>query len=197
MVLVWMLLSITPTPHTTGEQSEETPPEHMKRGGPAAGQQENGGPANSTANLLLPVAGVTPDELTDTYNAPRGGGRSHEAIDIMAPADAPVVAAISGTIIRRYWSESGGRSLYQYGPDSARVYYYAHLNRYKPDVREGTSVARGDTLAFVGDSGNAPDGAHHLHFGIWMETKVGYFWDGRTINPYPALSEQSSPEARD
>jgi murein DD-endopeptidase MepM/ murein hydrolase activator NlpD len=48
--------------------------------------------------LIIPVAGVRPDQLTDTFTDSRSEGRTHDAIDIMAPADTPVIAAADGQI---------------------------------------------------------------------------------------------------
>src|SRR5437868_13094503 len=54
--------------------------------------------------LIIPVAGVRPDQLTDTFTASRSEGRTHDAIDIMAPADTPVLAATDGQIQKLFQS---------------------------------------------------------------------------------------------
>ncbi len=141
-----------------------------------------------TGRLRIPVAGVAPAELTDSFADPRSGGRQHEAIDILAPRGTPVLAATGGTVARLHVSANGGRSLYQLGPDNQRVYYYAHLQRYADGLANGAHVRRGDTLGFVGTTGNAPTGTPHLHFAIWHVADPNAFWDGPAINPYPLLT---------
>jgi murein DD-endopeptidase MepM/ murein hydrolase activator NlpD len=143
--------------------------------------------------LRIPVAGVRPEDLTDTFRDPRDSTRIHRAIDILAPVGTPVVAAAGGHIIRRHASPLGGLTVYQVGPDSAWVFYYAHLDRYADGLRPGQAVAQGDTLGFVGETGNAP--IPHLHFAVWKARPGSRrLWGGRAINPYPLL--RASPFSR-
>ena len=81
-------------------------------------------------NLIIPVAGVRPDQLIDTYTESRSEGRRHDAIDIMAPADTPVLAAADGQIQKLFQSERGGTTIYQLSADQKLIFYYAHLARY-------------------------------------------------------------------
>ena len=139
------------------------------------------------ATLLIPVQGITPDQLRDSYQAPRSGGRTHHAIDIMAPGGTPVVAAADGTIHRLRTGGLGGVTIYQLGEDGRTLYYYAHLERYAAGVREGIAVRRGQVIAYVGDTGNAGRGNHHLHFSVGEITDMSRWWDSRNVNPYPLL----------
>src|SRR5262245_54029583 len=68
-------------------------------------------------NLIIPVEGVRPNELRDTFNAARSGGRRHRAIDIMAPRGTPVLAATDGEIIRLSLNKAGGNTIYQMSED--------------------------------------------------------------------------------
>lgn len=140
--------------------------------------------------LIIPVEGVGPDELTDTFTDSRGQGRPHDAIDIMAPRGRPVLAAVSGEILRLFESEPGGLTIYKLGPDRKHVYYYAHLDGYQEGLAEGDVVERGQVIGFVGDTGNAPAGVTHLHFAIWIPESEEDFWEGEVINPYPLLTGQ-------
>ncbi|MCA1749707.1 MAG: M23 family metallopeptidase [Sphingomonadales bacterium] len=142
----------------------------------------------STGRLLIPVAGVTPADLTDTYSRARAGGaRSHDAIDIMAPAGTPVIAAAPGTVEKLFYSERGGITAYLRSTDQRRIYYYAHLDRYAPGLVEGTELAAGDAIGLVGATGNADSEAPHLHFAV-MRMREGEGWsEGEAINPYPLL----------
>jgi murein DD-endopeptidase MepM/ murein hydrolase activator NlpD len=147
-------------------------------------------PAPPPYPLLIPVAGVRPEDLTDTFGDARDSARVHRAIDLLAPTGTPVVAAVDGHIIRKHTSDLGGLTLYQVGPDSAWVFYYAHLDRYAEGLRAGSAVAQGDTLGFVGETGNAP--IPHLHFAVWKARPGSKrLWGGRAVNPFPLL--RSSP----
>lgn len=139
------------------------------------------------AQLLLPVAGVRADQLQDTYSEARGQGRSHDAIDIMAPTGTPVLAVDDGTIAKLFDSKPGGLTIYQFDPRAEYAYYYAHLDRYAEGLREGQNVSRGDVIGFVGFSGNANPAAPHLHFAIFLMGPEKKWWKGTPINPYTPL----------
>lgn len=134
--------------------------------------------------LQVPVLGVTAENLSDNYADPRGGGRTHEAIDIMAPTGAPVIAVADGTIIKMFDSVPGGLTIYQYDVTGKLAYYYAHLDRYAADLREDQPVARGDLIGYVGATGNADPLAPHLHFAIFQLGPEKQWWKGAPINPY-------------
>lgn len=138
-------------------------------------------------SLIIPVAGVRPDQLLDTFSDSRSEGRTHDAIDIMAPAETPVLAAADGTIQKLWLSERGGTSIYQLSGDQKMIFYYAHLARYADGLTEGKQVRQGETIAFVGDTGNAGIGNYHLHFSIAMVSDPKRYWEGTNINPYPLL----------
>ena len=137
--------------------------------------------------LIIPVAGVKPDQLIDTFDEARSEGRVHDAIDIIAPAGTPVLAATNGKILKLFQSERGGTTIYQLGPDEKTVYYYAHLERYADNLTEGSVVRQGDVIAYVGDTGNAGAGNYHLHFSIAAVLDPKRYWEGANINPYPLL----------
>lgn len=140
-------------------------------------------------HLIVPVAGVEPEDLHDTFNDPRSGGRTHLALDIMAPHDTPVLAVTDGVVRRLFTSKQGGLTIYQFGPDEVYCYYYAHLERYADGLKEGDKVYRGQVLGYVGSSGNASPDAPHLHFSISKLGPEKRWWKGEPINPYPILSQ--------
>lgn len=139
--------------------------------------------------LAIPVVGMRPGQLTDTFTQAReGGARRHDAIDIMAPRGTPVAAAASGRVEKLFLSDDGGNTVYVRSPDRRRIYYYAHLDRYAPRLREGETVRQGDVLGTVGSTGNANPDAPHLHFAIWRTTSdAEWYDDGAAINPYDLL----------
>jgi murein DD-endopeptidase MepM/ murein hydrolase activator NlpD len=137
--------------------------------------------------LGIPVAGKTVEQLQDTFDEGRDGGRVHRALDILAPRGTPVIAADSGRILRVKTNALGGNTIYATDPRERIVYYYAHLDAYQQGLVEGLVVARGDTLGFVGTTGNAPKDTPHLHFQVMRMPPDGKYWDGEPINPYPIL----------
>ncbi|MFN2481295.1 MAG: M23 family metallopeptidase [Pyrinomonadaceae bacterium] len=145
-------------------------------------------PSNSNAQLLIPVAGVRAEQLSDTFTQSRSDGRVHNAIDIMAARGTPVFAAADGTVARLFWSERGGITLYVRGTDEHTIYYYAHLDRYAEGISENKFVRRGDVIGYVGDTGNAGAGNYHLHFAVWTVDDPKRYWSGTDINPYPLLT---------
>jgi len=138
--------------------------------------------------LLLPVAGVRFDQLTDTYSQTRGGTRIHEALDIMAPRGTPVLAAVDGTVEKLFTSVPGGLTIYEFDPARTHAYYYAHLDRYAPGLVEGKALHRGDVIGYVGSTGNASPEAPHLHFAIFALGPEKRWWQGTPVNPYPLLA---------
>jgi peptidoglycan LD-endopeptidase LytH len=138
-------------------------------------------------DLLIPVEGVKPEHLTRTFSDRRSGGRSHEAIDILAPMNTPVKAVEDGTIARLFYSKAGGITVYQFDPSERFCYYYAHLNRYADGLREGQHVSKGQVIGYVGVSGNAPRNTPHLHFAIFRLTDAKRWWEGSPLDPFDVL----------
>jgi murein DD-endopeptidase MepM/ murein hydrolase activator NlpD len=141
----------------------------------------------SAAGLIIPVAGVRPEQLRDTFSESRAEGRIHDAIDIPAPRGTQVIAAADGPIVKLFHSERGGTTIYQLSVDGKFVYYYAHLDRYAEGLTEGRFIRQGETIAYVGDTGNAGPGNYHLHFSIAEISNPRDFWHGVNVNPYPLL----------
>jgi murein DD-endopeptidase MepM/ murein hydrolase activator NlpD len=141
------------------------------------------------AGLAIPVPGVKPGQLVDTYTQARAGGaRPHDAIDIIAAEGTPVVAAADGTVEKLFFSAGGGNTLYVRSPDRRWTYYYAHLQGYAPGLAEGQHVRRGQPIGRVGHTGNAAGAGPHLHFAINRMQPGERWWQGSPINPYPLLA---------
>jgi len=138
--------------------------------------------------LIVPVAGVTPDKLTDTWGDARGDGtRQHHAIDIMAPRGTPVLAAAAGTVEKIFESRDGGHTVYIRRADPAWQDYYAHLDAYAPGLKEGQAVKQGQPIGQVGATGDASAEAPHLHYEIHRMAQGEGWWQGQEIDPYPIL----------
>jgi murein DD-endopeptidase MepM/ murein hydrolase activator NlpD len=136
-----------------------------------------------TRGLMVPVVGIAPSQIPDTYNAPRDGGRPHEAVDIMAPRGTLVVAADDGRIVRIGTNPLGGNVIWETDTAGRFAYYYAHLDHYARGLREGQAVTRGDVLGYVGTTGNAPANTPHLHFQAMRLLDARRFNDGPPFNP--------------
>jgi murein DD-endopeptidase MepM/ murein hydrolase activator NlpD len=137
--------------------------------------------------LTVPVAGADMSKVEDSFYEPRDGGRTHRAIDILAPRGTPILSADDGKILRMTTSELGGISMYTVDPDARLVYYYAHMDRYNDAMTPGREIAKGDTLGFVGTTGNAPKDTPHLHFQVMRWPADNKYWDGEAIDPFEAL----------
>jgi murein DD-endopeptidase MepM/ murein hydrolase activator NlpD len=146
----------------------------------------NAAPTRALA-LTMPVVGIKPTQLLDTFTDARSEGRSHDAIDIMAPTGTPVVAVEDGTIAKLFDSKQGGHTIYQFDAPGELAYYYAHLDHYAPGLVEGQAVKRGDVIGYVGYTGNANPAGPHLHFAIFQLGPEKRWWKGTPINPYRYL----------
>jgi len=132
-------------------------------------------------NLEMPVQGVTKSQIADTWHAPREGDRLHEGQDIFAKRGTPVLSATDGYVLRIGENTLGGQTVSVIGA-GGRIYYYAHLDSYAPNIAIGDSVTTQTVLGYVGNTGNAAGGPTHLHFGVYAR-------DG-ALNPLPLLSDR-------
>jgi len=135
-------------------------------------------PARSTSGLVCPVNGAV--SFSDTWGAPRSGGRTHKGVDMSASRGTPLVAMETGQIYRLSNSTLGGLSIYLLG-NSGDVYYYAHLDAFADGLSGGQKVSAGDLVGYVGTTGNSPSWIPHLHLG-WQPG------GGSWANPYPIVN---------
>lgn len=178
--------SVSPRPSTSPLNSSPAPMSAPT----SANSSSNASPNSNSTQLLIPVEGVRADQLQDTFTAARSAGRTHDAIDIIAPHNTPVLAAADGNIVKLFQSVPGGTTIYQLGTDQKTVYYYAHLDHYADGLVEGHFARRGETIGYVGDTGNAGAGNYHLHFSVSIVSDPKRYWDGTNINPYPLLTNK-------
>jgi murein DD-endopeptidase MepM/ murein hydrolase activator NlpD len=131
------------------------------------------------ADFVFPVDG--PNSFSNTFGAPRSGGRTHQGCDIMTARNTPLVAVVNGVITSTvpYDTGLGGITIHLRGGNGT-VYYYAHLSSIKGGIRAGVRVSAGQVIGYAGNTGNASGGAVHLHFEIRPN-------GGAAINPYPTL----------
>ena len=168
----------------------------------------------SQANAAAPQSGADfvikafPHEtaivgFSDTWGAPRSGGRHHEGTDIMSPKGTWIVAVDDGVVERLEWNRLSGWSIMIRHADGWTS-HYLHLNNDTPGTDDGEGgpetafaealevgnfVKAGDVIGFVGDSGNAEDSGSHTHFELHI--------DGEKVNPYPYLEEAMGRKIRE
>ena len=134
--------------------------------------------APQSGSLACPVNGAV--AFTDTWGAPRSGGRSHQGVDMIAARGTAVVAVEAGTIKRLRNGGLGGITVTLKGT-SGDEYYYAHLDAWAPNLDAGQSVGGGELIGYVGNTGNAQYTIPHLHF----EFSPG---GNGAVNPYPLVA---------
>jgi murein DD-endopeptidase MepM/ murein hydrolase activator NlpD len=132
--------------------------------------------------LRVPVVGVSPTQLHDTWGARRSLGRQHQGIDIFAPKGTPVISTTPGIVQRIGQNRLGGNCVWILGP-SGQVHYYAHLDQFA-DIQPSQKIEPGDVIGYVGNSGNAKTTPSHLHYCI-------YTFFGEAVNPFPLLHRTS------
>lgn len=117
--------------------------------------------------LAFPVEGRNSSQISSFWGANRDGGkRSHEGVDIFAARGTPALAAIDGYVSRVGTNGLGGNVVFLSNQSHGINLYYAHLDSF--NVATGKRVQLGDTLGFVGNTGNARTTGPHLHFGIYQ-----------------------------
>jgi murein DD-endopeptidase MepM/ murein hydrolase activator NlpD len=183
----WVVIPSAPVPRPTSVSAPATRDKGLPLSAVAAAPVDATAVAHMNA-MLFPVPNVDSTRLDDTFDEPRdGGSRRHNAIDILAPRGSPVLSVQDGRILKLAKNSKGGITVYATDLDEQYVYYYAHLDRYYPSVYAGKPLLRGDTLGFVGTTGNAPPNTPHLHFQVMRMPADHRYWDGEPVNPYPLL----------
>jgi hypothetical protein len=129
--------------------------------------------------LFFPLEDIVPD-----FGAPRGGGtRTHEGQDFLAPEGTPIVSPTKAIVIGTGVWRGGGNYVQTANP-RGETFRYMHLD-YVANLDRGDRLDPGDFIGTVGDTGNAPDGAYHLHFEMLDE-------DGDPQDPHPRITKEFS-----
>lgn len=167
-----------PTTSTTDPVDVTDTTQALPAGSDSSGQDDENGATPAT--MTCPVGGFS--TFTDTWGAPRSGGRRHQGVDFLAARGTPVVAIEDGTIERMQNGGLGGITVWLRG-NGGDAYYYAHLDAWAPGLAVGEQVLAGDQLGVVGTTGNAPAHIPHLH---WEFHPGGYVpGGGSAVNPTP------------
>jgi murein DD-endopeptidase MepM/ murein hydrolase activator NlpD len=129
----------------------------------------------------------------DSWYADRnfGGARKHEGTDLIPEYNIsglyPIISITDGVVEKIGWLEKGGYRVGIRAPSGA-YFYYAHLESYAEDLKQGDKIKAGQLLGFMGDSGYGPEGTTgmfvvHLHLGIYIDTPDGEL----SVDPYYIL----------
>lgn len=100
----------------------------------------------------------------------RSGGRRHQGVDYGAPMGTAIVAPWNGIVVKRGKNKLGGHIVKLKHPNGYTT-YFAHLKS-TAIVKEGELVEQGQTIGYVGMSGNAKGTTPHLHFELRNGKKV-------------------------
>jgi peptidoglycan hydrolase CwlO-like protein len=159
-----------------------------------AAEQSHGNASGSISGVLLvcPVTGFP--VYSDDFGAPRYGGgyHLHAGNDVFAARGTPIQAPFPG-VVSDASNGLGGNSLIVTG--SLGYVYNAHMDSFVAGI-VGSSVSTGQTIGYVGDSGDAKGGATHDHFEWHPNTIPAHPWTspygasiiGSAIDPYPYLN---------
>jgi murein DD-endopeptidase MepM/ murein hydrolase activator NlpD len=156
---------------------------------------------------VLPDPTLGKATYTDTYLAPRSGGRLHEGEDLMGKKMLKLLAVTDATVAELRW-DSGGNSLYLEG-DDGWYYCYLHINNddpgtdnganqfkyaFAPGMEIGKRVLKGEHVAYLGDSGNAESVGSHCHFEIRMPNT--HWYNAAAVNPMYSLDASAPAKLR-
>ena len=170
----------TPEPEATPTPEPEATPTPKPEATPSPKPEQVPGyqvaETDRNGDFLWPVPGY--GTVSQGYDATK-----HTGIDISAEQGIAVIAAADGTVSQvQTWDSSTTTGDQSYGNmvqithADERTTLYAHLS--KVLVSSGDSVSAGETIGYVGDTGNA-DGAH-LHFEVRQS--------GQTVDPRPFIT---------
>jgi len=120
-------------------------------------------------DFVMPVLGVSPEGLWNSFGHP-WGGHLHAGVDIFAAEGTPIVAATGGVVEFADSAPIGGNRVWIRG-DDGRGYYYAHLSAFAEGLTGGMHVDTGEIIGFVGHTGDAIDTPDHLHFAISRDNR--------------------------
>lgn len=140
-------------------------------------------PTTTVPPVLVEMAAFPaqgPCWYTDTWQAPRGGGRKHEGVDVIARSGRYLYAVTDGTLTRQSLDRPGSLSgnAWWLTADDGTYFFYAHLAAFAPGLQVGSRVKAGQVIGWIGRTGNAS--SPHLHFEI-------HPYGGKAINPTASI----------
>ena len=120
--------------------------------------------------------------FTDTWHAPRSGGRRHLGVDIIAPRGKAVYAVVDGVITRTFTDRPGslGGNALRLTASDGTYFHYAHFSAFADGIELGSEVVAGQIIGYVGSTGSSS--TPHLHFEY-------HPFGGAAVNPFPMVKK--------
>jgi murein DD-endopeptidase MepM/ murein hydrolase activator NlpD len=143
-----------------------------------------------TGVIIFPMNPTPRCEMIRTsFGQPRSGGRIHEGLDIMATLGQEIYAVDTGTLSQQTVDGGPNSALsgnaWRLKMADGTYYYYGHLSAFASGLKQGDTVAKGQLIGYVGDTGNPGPGNYHLHFEI-------HPLGGAAVDPLPLLTVPST-----
>ena len=97
-----------------------------------------------------------------------GYNKMHKGVDFAAPTGTPIYAGGNGIV--EFIGNNGGYGKYiRIRHNNEYKTAYAHLSRYEKGISKGVRVNQGETIGYVGSTGNST--GPHLHYEILYQNK--------------------------
>jgi len=135
----------------------------------------------SLAELGLPTLQAFPVQgrcgYTDSWQAPRPGGRKHEGVDIIGARGLAIYAVADGVITKMLTGGALSGNSIRLTIGDGTYFFYAHLDGFAAGLSAGQTVRAGQVIGYLGATGAT---SNHLHFEVHPQ-------GGAAVNPYPIV----------
>lgn len=135
----------------------------------------------SLAELGLPTLQAFPVQgrcgFSDSWHAPRPGGRLHEGVDIIGARGLAIYAVADGVITRMLTGGTLSGNSIRLTIADGTYFFYAHLDGFAASLSVGQTVRAGQVIGYLGSTGAT---SNHLHFEVHPK-------GGAPVNPYPIV----------
>lgn len=135
----------------------------------------------SLAELGLPTLQAFPVQgrcgFSDSWHAPRPGGRLHEGVDIIGARGLAIYAVADGVITRMLSGGTLSGNSIRLTIADGTYFFYAHLDGFAAGLTPGQTVRAGQIIGYLGSTGST---SNHLHFEVHPK-------GGAAVNPYPLV----------
>ena len=92
----------------------------------------------------------------------------HHGVDIAAPGGTKIISMADGTVEVAANGYNGGRGIYvRVNHGNGYQTLYQHCSKIASGITAGTKVKKGQTIAYVGSTGDSS--GNHLHLEVWVK----------------------------